>query len=52
MENMGGDAALKLHASGEDYLEAVLILQKQKGMYAPLISPGTWGMPNPASAMQ
>lgn len=29
---MGGDVALKLHASGEDYLEAVLILQKQKGM--------------------
>ena len=29
---MVGDAALKLHASGEDYLEAVLILQKQKGM--------------------
>ena len=23
---------MKLHASGEDYLEAVLILQKQKGM--------------------
>lgn len=29
---MGGDVALKLHASGEDYLEAVLILQKQKDM--------------------
>ena len=23
---------MKLHASGEDYLEAVLVLQKQKGM--------------------
>lgn len=23
---------MKLHASGEDYLEAVLILQKEKGM--------------------
>ena len=22
----------KLHASGEDYLEAVLVLQKEKGM--------------------
>ena len=22
----------KLHASGEDYLEAILVLQKQKGM--------------------
>ena len=29
---MGGDATLKLHTSGEDYLEAVLILQKQNGM--------------------
>lgn len=29
---MGGDVALKLHASGEDYLEAVLILQRQNGM--------------------
>ena len=23
---------MKLHASGEDYLEAVLVLQKEKGM--------------------
>ena len=23
---------MKLHASGEDYLEAVLVLQKKKGM--------------------
>ena len=23
---------MKLHASGEDYLEAILVLQKQKGM--------------------
>lgn len=29
---MGGDATLKLHTSGEDYLEAMLILQKQNGM--------------------
>ena len=23
---------MKLHASGEDYLEAILVLQRQKGM--------------------
>ena len=23
---------MKLHASGEDYLEAILVLQKEKGM--------------------
>ena len=28
----GGEKPKKLHASGEDYLEAVLMLQKQKGM--------------------
>ena len=27
----------KLHASGEDYLEAVLVLQKEKGMVLSLI---------------
>lgn len=32
MENMGGDVALKLHASGEDYLEAILVLHKRIGM--------------------
>ena len=24
---------MKLHASGEDYLEAILVLHKKKGMY-------------------
>ena len=34
---------MKIHASGQDYLEAVLVLQKKIGMYVPLILPGTWG---------
>ena len=29
----------KIHASGEDYLEAVLMLQQKHGRPAPLISP-------------
>lgn len=32
---------MKLHASGEDYLEAIPILQKKLGMCAPWMSPGT-----------
>ena len=28
---------MKLHASGEDYLEAILVLQRQKGMVLSLI---------------
>lgn len=35
-----------LHASGEDYLEAVLILQKEKAWYAPLILPCKWDIQN------
>ena len=27
---------MKLHASGEDYLEAILVLQRQKGMVRPV----------------
>ena len=53
----------KLHASGEDYLEAILVLQKQKGMVRSVdmarhmgVSkpswPGTWMCPSPACAMQ
>jgi len=38
----------KLHASGEDYLEAVLVLQKEKGLYGPWMWPGTWESPSPA----
>ena len=48
---------MKLHASGEDYLEAVLILQKQKGESAdtwcvPLTLPGTWDSASRVSAMR
>ena len=31
-ERDGIGGKMKLHASGEDYLEAVLVLQKEKGM--------------------
>lgn len=41
---------MKLRASGEDYLEAVLMLQKKMVRYVLLIWPGTWRFPNPASA--
>jgi len=43
----------KIHAVGEDYLEAVLILQQKKGgWYIPLVSPNTWGVQSPASAIR
>ncbi len=33
----------KIYASGEDYLEAVLILQKGKSVVRSVDLPGTWG---------
>ncbi len=42
---------MKLYESGEDYLEALLILQNRMG-YAQQTSPGTWGLQNPVYAMQ
>ena len=39
---------MKLHASGEDYLEAVLVLQKEKAWCALWMWPGTWGYLNQA----
>ena len=41
---------MKLRASGEDYLEAVLMLQKKNGMVRSIDLAGTWRFPNPASA--
>ena len=43
---------MKIYASGEDYLEAVLVLQKKKSWFVPLILPGTWDSVNRVSAMQ
>ena len=42
----------KLHASGEDYLEAVLVLQKEKGMVRSVMCPGTLMYRNPACVMR
>ena len=43
---------MKLYESGEDYLEAVLMLQKKMVWYALLTLPGTWRCQSPACAMQ
>lgn len=43
---------MKIYASGEDYLEAVLVLQKEKAWFAPLTLPDTWDLVNRVSAMQ
>ena len=43
---------MKIHASGEDYLEAVLILQKKQGMVRSLILPGTWAFQSRVSVMR
>lgn len=42
----------KLHASGEDYLEAVLVLQKKKAWCALWMWPGIWEFPSPVCAMR
>ena len=39
---------MKLHTAGEDYLEAVLILQKKLGMVRSVVLLGTWRFQNPA----
>lgn len=33
--------------SREDYLEAILVLQNEKGRYAALTSPQSWGLQSP-----
>ena len=43
---------MKLCASGEDYLEAILMLQKTKVWFVPLILPDIWGSPNRVLATQ
>ena len=43
---------MKIHASGEDYLEAVLILQKKQGMVRSIDLAGTWALANRVSAMR
>ncbi len=43
---------MKLHASGEDYLEAVLVLQRKKGMVRSVDVARHMGYLNPAYAMR
>ena len=43
---------MKLHASGEDYLEAILVLHKKMGMVRSVDVAGTWRSQSPACAMQ
>ena len=43
---------MKIHASGEDYLEAVLMLQKEKGMVRSVDWTDTWAFQNRVSVMQ
>ena len=43
---------MKLHASGEDYLETILVLQKKLGMVRSVMWPGTWRCQSPVCAMQ
>ena len=43
---------MKIHASGEDYLEAILVLQKKMGMVRSMTLPGTWALANRVSAMR
>lgn len=45
---------MKIHASGEDYLEAILILQKQmgEGTVRSVTLPGIWNSVSRASAMR
>lgn len=41
-----------LHSSGEDYLKAILILQKNNGKVRSVVSAAYMAFPNPASVMQ
>ena len=43
---------MKLHASGEDYLETILVLQKKLGMVRSVDVAGTWRCQSPVCAMQ
>lgn len=43
---------MALHQSGEDYLEAILMLQKEKGMVRSVDVPGTWEYLNPVCVMR
>ena len=44
---------MKLHASGEDYLETILVLQKKRGMVRSVdVARHTWRCQSPACAMQ
>lgn len=43
---------MKIYASGEDYLEAILMLQKKTGMVRSVDLAGTWNLVNRVSAMQ
>ena len=43
---------MALHASGEDYLEAILLLHKKMGMVRSVDVPGTLRCPSPACAMR
>ena len=42
---------MKLHASGEDYLEAILVLHKKTGMVRSVDVARHMGDPSPACAM-
>ena len=43
---------MKIHASGEDYLEAVLILQKKQGMVRSIDLARYMGFSKPSIAMR
>ena len=52
MEPYIREVRMKLHASGEDYLEAILMLQKKSGMVRSVDLADTWALANRVSAMQ
>lgn len=43
---------MKLHAAGEDYLEAILVLQKNKEWCVPWMLLGTWRFQSSACVTQ
>ena len=43
---------MKLHASGEDYLETILVLQKKLGLVRSVDVARPWRCQSPACAMQ
>ena len=52
MEPYIREERMKLHASGEDYLEAILMLQKKSGMVRSVDLARHMGFSNRGSAMQ